>query len=205
LVVDGAAPVIRILDRDRAGKARLRAVEHGTGHDDARAEQRFRLNLFLPLLEYVEVAAHVAHPRDAVSDEQRQRDFFAAREPVAEDHVDVHVPEAGDEKFPFAINRDAVDAARLYAIFGTHDGENPGAADQHAAMRQRLTALYVDYGDVINEQNSGAHLSCANRGGTRQEKEQEESLHCGNLTSGILIRQKRRMCRGRREELTAER
>ena len=38
-IVHGAAAIFRSLDRDRTGKARLRPVEHGPGHHDARADQ----------------------------------------------------------------------------------------------------------------------------------------------------------------------
>ena len=148
------------------------------------------LNLLPPLLEHIEFAAHVAHASDAVGDEQRQRDFFAARKPVAEDHVDVHVPQAGDQKFAFAIDRDAIDAARLHAIFGTDHGENPCAAYQHAAMRERLAALYVDHRDVVNQQDGRAHLGGASRGDARQEKKEQQSFHCENLTGRIRFRQK---------------
>src|SRR5579864_356315 len=54
--------------------ARLRAIQHRPRDDHARADQSSGSDFFAPLLQHVQLAAHVAHAGYAVGDEQRQGD-----------------------------------------------------------------------------------------------------------------------------------
>lgn len=96
-VVDGFAGVFGRGDGDGAGETGLGAVEHGAGGDNARAGEFAVFNLVAPFLDDGEFAAHVANASDAVGDEQRERNPLRSGKPVAEDEVDVHIPEPWDE------------------------------------------------------------------------------------------------------------
>ena len=163
-VVDRAAAIVRSRDRDRTGKTRLRAIEHGAGDDHARADQGAGGDFFAPLLKHFQVAAHIAHAGYAVGDEQRQRDVFAARKPVAEDGVDVHVPEAGDEELAGAVH---MCPGQFYAHTpaGAGDRFDFSVANYDGAARLWRSAGSVDDGDVVDDQiGRGRRLCRADRG-----------------------------------------
>ena len=65
------------------------------GRNDMWTEKRAGLNVALPGKKRVEIAAHVAHPGNAVGEKQRQKNLFApGRIGVDAGEMDVHVPEA---------------------------------------------------------------------------------------------------------------
>ena len=118
----------------------------------ARPDQRPGSNLLAPLLQHFQLAAHVAHARNAIGDEQRQRDLLPAWEPVSEDHVDMHVPEPWDQELARPIHMHALqlpaDASR-----GTADLLDFSVAHNHRAMRLRRPAGHINDGDVMDDQN----------------------------------------------------
>src|SRR5713226_3166526 len=69
-----------------------------------RSQQVSELDAGPPMLDLLEAAAHVAHTGDAIGNEQRENGFFIGacgmcRVKLAIVHVNVHVPEAGDQEF----------------------------------------------------------------------------------------------------------
>ena len=111
-LIDGGARAVGRGDGDRAWETQFAAgkngVEHRAADDHARAGNFSGGDLFAPVEQDGEIAAHVAHAGDAVGDEERKDDVAAAGEPIAERGVDVHVPQAGDEEFAVAVDEDGV-------------------------------------------------------------------------------------------------
>jgi hypothetical protein len=159
----GAPAVLRRRDRDRAREARLLTVEHRSAQDDARTGERSLRDLLPPAEQLLELAAHVAHAGDAVGEEQGKRDLLPAGEPVAEGHVDVHVPEPGDQVAALALhdagafrNRDRARRA---------DVDDPLAFHDDGRARLKASRLHVHDRHVTEDE------------GRSQEERKEERAH----------------------------
>src|SRR6266446_4320478 len=97
-VGDSAARIVWRGNGDGTWKTRLRAIEHGPRGINVRADEAAGCDFAAPGLNDVEFTAHVANACDPVGDEERQRNIFRARKPIAKCEMNMHVPETGDHE-----------------------------------------------------------------------------------------------------------
>ena len=142
---DGAASAGSVDDPLGRGRVLVGAVQHRPDRHESRPNATSRSDVGAPAPQEVPAGRcrpHVANAGDAVCGEQRQQQGVGHR---ACGHVDVHVPEAGDEILPPPVeNPDPgrrIDAAALDRL----DSPVPG---QDSPVSQVSTAGDVDDGDV---------------------------------------------------------
>ncbi len=143
--VHGAAAVIGSGDRDGGRELSFGAVEHRASDDHTRAEHRAGCGIAAGGEDQVQVAAHVAHAGDSVGNEQRQGHFFAARNPVSEEGVDVHVPQARDQILPGSV--DYVRLLEGVKVALAYVGDSI-AIDDDGEVRARWAAGGIHNGDI---------------------------------------------------------
>ena len=97
----------------------------------------------------MQIAAHVAHTCDSVGDKQRQNDFLASWNPIAKVGVNVHVPQAGDEKLAAPIH-DLRISPRL--VRRRLDCDDVSIANDHHLIRFRGASSYINHSDVCDRQ-----------------------------------------------------
>ena len=149
-VVDSAARVVGSGDGDGTWETRLGAVEHGAGSENARTNEAAGFDFVAPVLEDFQLAAHVANAGNAVGDEERKRDFLRAGKPIAENQMNVHVPQAGNEKESAAIEGWRV-ARILDGLAGTDRFDVILVEDDGLILQQRAGA-HVDDGNVVEDE-----------------------------------------------------
>ena len=154
-VGDSAARIVWRGDGDGTWKTRLRAIEHGPGGINARADEAAGCELAAPVLNDVEFTAHVANACDPVGDEQGQRNIFRARKPIAECEMNVHVPEAGDRKEAAAIN-DWRTAREFCGLAGA-DRNDAFVVDDQGLIALERAGAYVNDGDMLEDERSVRH------------------------------------------------
>ena len=159
-----------------ARKPRDGAVEHGARDDHPRSEEPAGGDFRAPHLEHGEIAAHVAHSRNAVGDEERGHHFFVARDPVPEYFVDVHVPETGNQILAGAVDEPragrrvhGIALAELDDALIFHD-------DRHVGLRRRPRR--VDYRDMRDCNGGGRSGRCS---GQRSGKRTAQHHQCSHV------------------------
>src|SRR5215469_10543772 len=157
----------RIVNGDRSGPKRRRAVNNCAGDNHARPEKLASLNL---LAEPVVIRDSPHHPdaRDAVSQEER---IVVALVPV-----DMHVPQAGDHEFSRSVNEPSV----LWNgnLAGWAKGRDAVSADHHDAVRQRWPTRYIDDRDVTYGKKLLGSLRRALREQQNAENRKEHKQSC---------------------------
>src|SRR5262249_50711169 len=117
-----------------------------------RSDDAAGFDLFAPALNGFEFAAHIAHARHAVGEEERKGNLFGAGEPVSEFEMNVHVPQAGDHKKAAAI--DSVRAARgLYGFGGTY-GSDAIVFDYQRLIGPKRAGADIHNGDVLENEHA---------------------------------------------------
>ena len=171
-IVDGAAGVVGRADGDGAWEARLGAIEHGAGSKDARANETTGFDFVAPVLHDIELAAHVANASDAVGDEKREGDFLRGGKPIAEDEMNVHVPQAGDEKEAVAIEGRRI--ARIFRGLARADRRDVIFFENDGLIGLQRACAHIDDGDVVeDEQIVGRRFLGEQRSAREKHREHE--------------------------------
>ena len=171
--VHGAATVFRRDDGNRRRELGLRPVEHRARDHHPRAEEGPPRLIAPRRQDRVEVAAHVAHARDAVGEKERQRDLSPAGHPVPEERMDVHVPEARNQVLPGPIDH-ARAPGNGRAVFGADRGD-PVVFDHDGHVGLRRAALRVDHRHV---RNGDRRTRAVERWRARDERAKEQEAQC---------------------------
>jgi len=145
--VHRAASVVGRRHRDRRRELGLRAVEHWAGDHHPRPEHPLLGDRGAGPQDRFEVAPHVAHAGDAVGDEQWNRHRLASRDPVSEERVDVHVPQARDDELA-----GRVDHARTGGRRAGADVDDVVSADRHDLIRVKAAVTRIDHRDVCDRE-----------------------------------------------------
>ncbi len=169
---DRASPVFRSRHSDRAGEARLRAIEHGSRSHDARTQQSPALDVIPPGLDNLQFAAHISHTGNAIRDEQRQRNFLGPRKPVAKHQVDMHVPQARDEKTAFTV-QDRGSVTGVARILSRADRGDAVLFDNDDLVRANLSRADIDDVDV-GDDDSVLKRPVLSLGGSRNEEKKND-------------------------------
>ncbi len=122
-------------------------------------EQAPGLDLCAPVLERLKIATHVAHTRDAVGDEQWQHHPLVGRQPIAEDGMHVHVPQAGNQEFTVGVDEGC--AARRREITTFSEVDDAAARHHHRHVAASRCTRRIDDGDV-SESKCGHRVFAGN-------------------------------------------
>src|SRR5258706_11726711 len=107
-VVDWLSSFFWTCDRERTREARFGSIQHRSGNNHARTHDRAGGSLPAPLQQRIQVASHISDAGDPIGYEERQPDFLTSGNPITEDRVDMHIPQARDEKLAFGIQHAGV-------------------------------------------------------------------------------------------------
>lgn len=163
--VHGRSALGRGRDRMRARPHRVRPVDDAPGGHDTRSDPRFARDRVAHGTHLVQRPEHVAHPRNAVRDEQQRED--RDRRPV---HV--HVPEAGDEKLPPSVHHPGT--LGHWGRCGVPDEGDPVSADEYGSVRRGLCILPADDGDA----DDGQGMRDGGPGCTGAQSQQDKPHRC---------------------------